>query len=265
MKFINIILVSIISTIILAGGCRDHHRELIPDPLEQTNRKIFNWQVSLEDGFDNKWQTAYHAVVPNLITKAAYSFVVNIGEYYNILCFLLLLDVKNVAYCVKRVLLNTTVGWFGFIDVAEKMGHPTKTCSLVTVFNKYGIGGGPYLVVPVIGPICCLGLFLEWPLFYFTYPTRFLPNSILKAYHGIPYYTTYFTMMTMYLTQYRQDMRHAMQQIKSIMPDYYSGVRAAYRQFVYAVPVDDEDSDDIYIVYDKNEFKIRKYHYQKYK
>ena len=51
-----------------------------------------------------------------------------------------------------RFAINTTVGLGGILDEAAGYGLETRKASLDEVFCHYGIGPGPYIVLPVLGP-----------------------------------------------------------------------------------------------------------------
>ena len=65
-----------------------------------------------------------------------------------------LLQIKpgRAARELGRFAVNTTVGFGGLGDPATKMGMRTAPEDLGQTFATWGIGGGPYLVLPLFGP-----------------------------------------------------------------------------------------------------------------
>jgi hypothetical protein len=53
---------------------------------------------------------------------------------------------------VGRIALNTTVGLLGFVDVASRVGLEKSDEDLGQTLAWWGIGHGPYLVIPLLGP-----------------------------------------------------------------------------------------------------------------
>jgi phospholipid-binding lipoprotein MlaA len=51
-----------------------------------------------------------------------------------------------------RVLINTTVGLFGLVDVATAMEVPRPLQDFGLTLGNWGVGQGPYLVLPFLGP-----------------------------------------------------------------------------------------------------------------
>jgi phospholipid-binding lipoprotein MlaA len=49
--------------------------------------------------------------------------------------------------------LNTTVGFAGFYDVASRIGLEKSDADTGETFATYGIGPGPYLVLPLLPPL----------------------------------------------------------------------------------------------------------------
>jgi phospholipid-binding lipoprotein MlaA len=53
---------------------------------------------------------------------------------------------------VGRVLVNSTIGLFGTIDVATSMGMAKPDEDFGQTLGHWGVGTGPYLVLPLLGP-----------------------------------------------------------------------------------------------------------------
>ena len=59
---------------------------------------------------------------------------------------------SDAATSTGRFLLNSTIGLFGFFDPASDFGWERKQEEFGEVLGSYGVGDGPYLVVPALGP-----------------------------------------------------------------------------------------------------------------
>ena len=58
----------------------------------------------------------------------------------------------KVLQSTGRVVVNSTVGLLGLIDVATKMDIPRPSEDFGQTLGHYGVGAGPYLVMPLLGP-----------------------------------------------------------------------------------------------------------------
>ena len=54
---------------------------------------------------------------------------------------------------VIRFALNSTFGLLGLFDVATPMGVTQEPLDFGLTLGRWGVGNGPYLVVPVLGPV----------------------------------------------------------------------------------------------------------------
>ena len=51
-----------------------------------------------------------------------------------------------------RVIVNTTFGLFGLLDIASKMEIPRPVEDFGQTLGRWGVGQGPYLIIPFLGP-----------------------------------------------------------------------------------------------------------------
>jgi len=61
-------------------------------------------------------------------------------------------EIGRSGETVARFAVNSTIGIGGTIDVAGKLGIPEHQTSFADTMADYGVGEGPYLYLPVIGP-----------------------------------------------------------------------------------------------------------------
>ena len=94
----------------------------------------------------------YTYVTPELLRKGVSNFFNNLGDVTNLLNSLLQLKGQRSLDITARLLLNTTVGVAGLWDPAAKMGIPRQTVDFGQTLGFYGLPGGPYLMLPILGP-----------------------------------------------------------------------------------------------------------------
>ena len=56
------------------------------------------------------------------------------------------------VHSTGRVLVNSTIGILGFVDVASMVDIPRPVEDFGQTLGRWGVGQGPYLVLPFLGP-----------------------------------------------------------------------------------------------------------------
>lgn len=122
------------------------------DPLEPFNRSMFDLNNHLETYVSKPLARAYVKVTPEPIDRGITNFFSNLDEPTNIVNNLLQLKVKAAFSDLGRMAINTTLGFFGFMDVASSWGLEKHNEDFGQTLGYWGVSTGPYLVLPVIGP-----------------------------------------------------------------------------------------------------------------
>lgn len=76
----------------------------------------------------------------------------NIGDVTNLANNLLQGKVHDAGVDGGRLIFNTTFGLLGFFDVASEMGLQRNDEDFGQTLGAWGLGSGPYTVVPFLGP-----------------------------------------------------------------------------------------------------------------
>lgn len=123
------------------------------DPLESINRPVWHFNYNYVDKpIARPVVHSYVDHVPSGGRKAVDNFLSNLQEpasmVNNILQLKFDLAVKNFA----RFVFNTTFGMLGSIDVMGRAGEERELADFSDVLGHYGVGDGPYLMIPVMGP-----------------------------------------------------------------------------------------------------------------
>ena len=84
--------------------------------------------------------------------RAVANAFVNLREPITVLSDILLLDTPGAANATARFSINSTIGVFGFYDVATDYGYQLKPRRLTQVLCKAYLPEGPYFVLPFFGP-----------------------------------------------------------------------------------------------------------------
>ncbi|MEM7363222.1 MAG: VacJ family lipoprotein [Pseudomonadota bacterium] len=130
-------------------GCATSDRV---DPWEGFNRKV----TSFNDGVDvvllKPLATGYQAVTPDPVERGISNVFDNLDEPVTSLNQLLQAKPGRAFNDATRFVVNSTVGLLGTIDVATPMGLEKHNEDFGQTFAVWGIGEGPYLVLPFLGP-----------------------------------------------------------------------------------------------------------------
>ena len=122
------------------------------DPFEKMNRAIYSFNESVDGVIMKPVAKGYKAVMPDLAIKGVNNFYNNIRDVITVVNDLLQLKINHAAHDSGRVLINSTLGIFGFIDVHSMNGGERRKEDFGQTLGHYGIGHGAYLVLPFLGP-----------------------------------------------------------------------------------------------------------------
>ncbi len=123
------------------------------DPLEPWNRGVFAFNETADQYVLRPAAKGYRAVTPEPIEKGIARVFFNLAEVPRAVNGLLQGQFGQAANDSGRFLINTTFGLVGFFDVASEMGLKKHDgADFGQTLGKWGVGGGPYLVLPLMGP-----------------------------------------------------------------------------------------------------------------
>ncbi|MDF0487294.1 VacJ family lipoprotein [Sphingomonas sp. H39-1-10] len=124
------------------------------DPLEGLNRGLFSIHTFFDRLLFRPVAMAYKAVVPKVIRGGIRHVFSNIGEPVVFVNDMLQLKPKRAVRTAARFAINSTIGIGGLIDVAKtkKFKLPHHWNGFGNTLGRYGVGPGPYLFLPFIGP-----------------------------------------------------------------------------------------------------------------
>jgi len=139
-----------------------------------------------------------------------------------------------------RFVFNTTFGIFGLIDVASDMDLPKQNEDFGQTLAVWGVGSGPYLVLPLIGPSTVrdtAGLAVDWSYFDPIFKRQTLQQSLVT--------------LTIKYIDVRAGLLKATNIIDETALDKYAFVRDAWqlrREFLIydGNPPDEFDEDELF-------------------
>ncbi|HEX4585200.1 MAG TPA: VacJ family lipoprotein [Burkholderiaceae bacterium] len=190
------------------------------DPLERFNRHVF----AFNDGFDRYFMKpvarSYVWLLPAGVRLCINSGFANIGEIRNAVNDILQIKPAGAATDTGRLVINSTLGVLGCFDVAKKMGLQRRHEDFGLTLARYGVGTGPYVVLPLLGPSDVrdgIGLAAD----SYTNPINYVQVAPVSD---------RWTVLGVYLIDTRADLLEATDLIDRTALDRYQFTRDSYLQ-----------------------------------
>ena len=136
----------------LVSGCASTPNGDPGDPYEATNRKIYNFNDSIDRNFMQPVVRGYVKVTPQPVRSGVTNFFDNVGYLNVITNDLLQGKPTHFLSDTGRFLVNSTIGLGGLFDPAKEMGLRAHDEDLGQTFGVWGAGAGAYLNIPLAGP-----------------------------------------------------------------------------------------------------------------
>lgn len=167
----------------MCSGCASHSKradagvEPNKDPLEGLNRKVFAFNDALDGWILKPVAKGYRIVTPDPVEAGVGNFFSNLAEIPSALNNILQWKWKKVGNNTGRFLLNSTVGLAGLFDVANSAGLERKEHETFgQTLSYWGLGSGPYLVLPFMGPSTLTDVIGE-PVDWYSDPVYYVPDE----------------------------------------------------------------------------------------
>jgi len=211
-------LMAVALLLVVTSGCAARQNGNPRDPWEGYNRAVFSFNEGLDRAIIKPVAKGYEAVVPTPINTIITNFFSNIGDVLTAVNNLLQGKVRDSASDFSRVVLNSTLGIGGLIDVATGMTFEKHDEDFGQTFARWGFGNGPYFVLPLFGPSTIrdsFGLLADWQSDPLTYVR---PYVLRDSVTGLRFIDT------------RADLFSAEKVVEAGAIDKYAYLRDAYFQ-----------------------------------
>lgn len=139
--------------VLLASGCaslpeQTRHPQ---DPFERYNRAMFAFNDQVDRAVLKPVASAY-AELPSPVRTGVGNFFGNLGDVPILLNNVLQGKWEAAASDTLRVMVNSTFGFFGLLDLASPMGLTKHDEDFGQTLGFWGVPAGPYLQLPFLGP-----------------------------------------------------------------------------------------------------------------
>ena len=210
----------IICSIALASGCATLDGPPNPDdPLESYNRAMFSFNETMDKAILKPVAKGYNWIMPDLLSTAVTNFFNNLDDIVVFANSLLQLKFQKAGETSARLVLNTTFGLFGLLDLGPRMDLPKQNEDFGQTLAFWGVDSGPYFVLPFLGPSTVrdgLSVPVDWILFDPVFQDKELKVTL--------------SLLVVRYTDKRAGLLSATNIIDETAPDKYAFIRDAFMQ-----------------------------------
>jgi len=121
------------------------------DPLEKMNRGVFWFNDKVDVYALEPVAKGWHWLMPDRVERSVANFFTNLRFPIHTVNSLLQGKLKHTGVQIGRFVVNSTVGIAGFFDPATDWGLPLHREDFGQTLGYWGVGPGPYLVLPLLG------------------------------------------------------------------------------------------------------------------
>lgn len=140
---------ALIASAVFLSACASKNQD---DPLEPFNRGVHSFNTVLDKGVFRPVAKGYRYITPRGIRTRIGNVSDNLKEPVNMLNAFLQGDFEQGMTSFWRFAINTTIGIGGINDVAASAGLKRRSEDFGQTLGVWGVGSGPYLVLPIFGP-----------------------------------------------------------------------------------------------------------------
>ena len=224
---------------LLVGCASTTQTAEVYDPWEGYNRTMY----SINDGFDRAIfkpvAKGYDFIMPPPMSQGVTNFFSDIDDFRVIINDLLQFKFSQAAHDTGRFVLNSTVGVAGIFDVASYGGIEKHREDFGQTLGVWGVGNGPYFVIPILGPSTVrdsVGLIGD----AYTSPVIAIDDVATRN-----------ALIALFFIDTRANLLGASNILEEAAEDKYSYVRNAYLQYRRNLVHDGNPPDDGYVAEDE--------------
>ena len=192
------------------------------DPWEPYNRGVSGFNNALDTAVFKPVAEGYRWITPDFFRVAVRNVLDNLKQPLYLANNLLQGDFKGASYNLKRFTANTLIGVAGVFDIASHEDMPNDKEDFGQTLAVWGVGSGPYFVLPILGPSNIrdsVGLGVHWyadPINRYAQNTDRSEIKISRAViEGL---------------SIREENIETIDSLKETSVDFYATMRSIYRQ-----------------------------------
>ena len=221
--------------------------ERINDPLEPTNRVIQDFNDGVDRIILKPIAQLYDFILPDFIQDRVTQALANLSEPFTLANNILQGDPEAASETLARFLTNSTIGLGGMFNVAAEGGLERRPEDFGQTLAVWGVGEGPYLVLPFLGPSNprdTVGLVAE-----------FFGDPVDIAFDQFDVKNASLIRTATLVVDARARNLDTLDELRAGSLDYYATLRSAYRQLRAAqihngAPPPTDAEDDLFDDFD---------------
>jgi len=208
------------------------------DPWESLNTKVFEFNRQLDRYVLKPVAQGYDFIIPDFVQVGLSNMFYNLRFPQRFLNNVFQGKVKGAGIEVGRFLINSAVGYAGFLDLAKEVDLVTPEEDFGQTLGSYGVKPGPYLIIPFLQPFTVRD-FTGYVVDIFLNPINWLVAPIIEV-EGVPSLIAHKNRTTTTILQIsvrvgeivneRSRNLEKFQGVEEATLDLYTAVRNAYLQ-----------------------------------
>lgn len=212
------------------------------DPLEGFNRGSFEFNLFLDRLLLKPIAKGYRLVTPSFVRTGVSNFIFNLKTPVTVANDLLQGEPTRATESLGRFMFNTILGFGGLVDIGGVLGMPERhTEDFGQTLAVHGVGSGPYIMMPLLGPSNPRDLAGTVVDFVFDPFTFVAPTDVSLARRGVD------------VLSVRERNIETIDEVERTSIDFYAATRTLSRQLRdneirngAPAPLDDAYGEDIY-------------------
>ncbi len=193
------------------------------DPLEAVNIQSFEMTLEVDKAVLRPMSLAFAKTVPSPLRDGLGNALANVREPVVFLNFLLQHKVGKAVETLSRFVINSTLGVAGLFDIAKRRPFrlPRRPNGLANTLGFYGVHAGPFLFVPLVGPITLRDLV-----------GGVVDRLVVPGFFGRPFNQLYYTVPTAIFSEldHRAAFDEQLEMLHNDPANPYAATRAFYLQ-----------------------------------
>lgn len=153
-------------------------QDTYPDTYESINRKIYGFNTTVDGLLLKPAAMAYKAAAPAFVEKGIGNFFSNLDDVGNAINNGLQGKFADAGSDTERFIFNSTLGFAGLVDIASAAGLEKHDEDFGQTLAKWGVGSGPYVMLPFLGPSSVRDGFGKLSVDRFTDPANYSDANI---------------------------------------------------------------------------------------
>lgn len=141
-----------LASLVLLQACATVANPDPRDPLESFNRGVFGFNDAVDRAVVKPVATAYRDVAPAWFRSGVGNFFGNLTDVWSVFNNAIQLRGRDMGDSLGRVMINSTIGLGGLVDVASDLNIERHTSDFGLTLGRWGVAPGPYIVLPLLGP-----------------------------------------------------------------------------------------------------------------